>query len=79
MDSVSDIEMLYLISMYYWFFLDSSLGPAKCFASGKPIWVSDGKGCSDHYQLRAHLANSARFQTVVFVPVKNGVLELGSI
>ncbi|CAO2818813.1 unnamed protein product [Amaranthus hypochondriacus] len=71
--------MLYLISMYYWFCLDSSLGPAKCFTSGKPIWVSDGTGCSDHYQSRAYLANSARSQTVVFVPVKDGVLELGSI
>lgn len=79
LDKVSDIEMMYLTSMYYWFRLDSSLGPAKSFTSGRPIWVSDYRSCFDHYQSRAHLAQSARFQTVVFVPVKTGVLELGSV
>lgn len=79
LDKVSDVELLYLTSMYYWFPFDSSLGPAKSFASGRPIWVSDAKSCLDHYQSRAHLAKTARFQTVVFVPVKTGVLELGSV
>ncbi|XP_021764267.1 transcription factor bHLH3-like [Chenopodium quinoa] len=79
LDKVSDIEMLYLTSMYYWFWLDSSMGPANCLTSGRPIWVSDGNACSNHYQSRAHLAKSAKCQTVVFVPVKAGVLELGSI
>ncbi|XP_021770217.1 transcription factor bHLH3-like [Chenopodium quinoa] len=79
LDKVSDVEMLYLTSMYYWFRLDSSLGPAKSFTSGRPIWVSDVRSCLDHYQSRAHLAKSAMFQTVVFVPVKTGVLELGSV
>ncbi|XP_010679204.3 transcription factor MTB3 [Beta vulgaris subsp. vulgaris] len=79
LDKVSDVEMLYLTSMYYWFRLDSSLGPAKSFTSGRSIWVSDVRSCLDHYQSRAHLAKSAMFQTVVFVPVKTGVLELGSV
>lgn len=79
LDKVSDVEMLYLTSMYYWFRLDSSLGPAKSFTSGRPIWVSDVRSCLDHYQSRANLAKSAMFQTVVFVPVKTGVLELGSV
>ncbi|XP_074316116.1 transcription factor bHLH3 [Silene latifolia] len=79
LDKVSDIEMLYLTSMYYWFRLDDPLGPGKCFTSGRPVWVSDGKSCLDHYLSRAHLAKSAMFQTVVFVPVKTGVLELASI
>ena len=79
LDKVSDIEMLYLTSMYYWFRLDSLLGPAKSFVSGRSIWVSDVRSCLDHYQSRAHLAKSAMFQTVVFVPVKTGVLELGSV
>nr|WCO08295.1 hypothetical protein [Suaeda aralocaspica] len=78
LNKVSDIEMLYLTSMYYWFCLDSSIGPAKCFSSCGPIWVSDSKACSDHFQSRAHLAKFARLQTVVFVPLKTGVLELGS-
>ncbi|XP_057519207.1 transcription factor bHLH3-like [Amaranthus tricolor] len=79
LDRVSDVEMLYLTSMYYWFWLDSSVGPAKCLTSGRPIWVLDGKSCSNHYQTRAHLADCGRIQTVVFVPVNSGVLELGSI
>lgn len=79
LDKVSDMEMLYLTSMYYWFYLDSSIGPAKCFTGGGPIWVSDSKACSDQYQSRAHLARSAKLQTVVFVPLKSGVLELGSV
>lgn len=79
LDKVSDIEMLYLTSMYYWFWLDSAMGPAKCFTSGRPIWVSDGEACLDYYQSRAQLARSANFRTVVFVPVQTGVLELGSI
>ncbi|KAL2934680.1 Transcription factor bHLH3 [Bienertia sinuspersici] len=79
LDKVSDIEMLYLTSMYYWFCLDSSIGPAKCFSSCGPIWISDSKACSDHFQSRAHLAKFAKLQTVVFVPLKAGVLELGSI
>nr|WCO08293.1 hypothetical protein [Suaeda aralocaspica] len=79
LNKVSDVEMLYLTSMYYWFRLDASLGPAKSFNSGRAIWVSDVRSCLDHYQSRAHLAKSAMFQTVVFVPVKTGVLELGSV
>lgn len=79
LDKVSDVEMLYLTSMYYWFPLDSSLGPAKAYTSGRPIWVSDANSCLGHYQYRAHLARFARFQTVAFVPVKTGVLELGSV
>ncbi|GAB4841686.1 hypothetical protein Ancab_022408 [Ancistrocladus abbreviatus] len=79
LDCVSDVEMLYLTSMYYWFRLDSSFGPAQAFTSGRPIWVADGKSCLDHYQSRAHLAKLAQFETVVFVPVKSGVVELGSV
>ncbi|KAJ8431383.1 hypothetical protein Cgig2_027977 [Carnegiea gigantea] len=63
----------------YWLPLDSSLGPAKAYTSGRTIWASDANSCLGHYQYRAHLARSARFQTVVFVPMKIGVLELGSV
>lgn len=79
LDKVSDVEMLYLISMYYWLQLDDSQGPAKSFTNGRLIWVSDSRSCLQHCQSRAHLAKSAGLQTVVFVPVKTGVLELGSV
>ncbi|KAJ8425672.1 hypothetical protein Cgig2_015340 [Carnegiea gigantea] len=79
LDKVSDVEMLYLISMYYWLQLDDCQGPAKSFTNGQLIWVSDGRSCLEHFQSRAHLAKSAGLQTVAFIPVKTGVLELGSI
>lgn len=79
LDKISDLEMFFLVSMYYRFKLDDSQGPAKCFTTDTPIWVSGSRICLDHYQSRAHLAKSANFHTVVFFPVKNGVLELGSV
>nr|WDD38960.1 transcription factor MTB3 [Fagopyrum tataricum] len=79
LDKVSDLEMLYLTSMYYWFALDSTSGPALALASGRPVWATDGKGCSDQYESRIYLAKSAGIESVVFVPVKNGVVELGSV
>ncbi|XP_074268290.1 transcription factor MTB3-like [Silene latifolia] len=79
LDNVSNVEMLYLTSMYFTFRLDSSLGPAKSFGSGRPIWVSDNIGCLDEYVSRGYLAKAAGFQTVLFVPVRTGVLEFGSV
>ncbi|KAJ8443407.1 hypothetical protein Cgig2_018840 [Carnegiea gigantea] len=60
-------------------FGDSSLGPVKAYTSGRTIWASDANSCLGHYQYRTYLARSARFQTVTFMPMKIGVLELGSV
>ncbi|KAB2003564.1 hypothetical protein ES319_D11G140500v1 [Gossypium barbadense] len=79
LDGVSDMEMFYLTSMFFKFHCDASYGPAESYKSSKPIWSSDSNCCSDHYQSRSFLARSAGLQTVVFVPVKSGVVELGSI
>ncbi|XP_047328997.1 transcription factor MTB3 [Impatiens glandulifera] len=76
-DSVSDLQMFYLISMYYCFPFDKPSIPSQSFNTGRPIWVSDLKGCLEHYQTRSFLAKMAQFQTVAFVPVKSGVVELG--
>lgn len=76
---VSDLEMFYLASMYYTFQVDSHCGPGDSFKSGKVIWASDLSGCSHHYQSRSYLARVAGFQTVVFVPLKSGVVELGTM
>ncbi|CAI0434342.1 unnamed protein product [Linum tenue] len=78
---VSEVEMFYLASMYFRFWSDSAVGygPLESYRSGRSIWVSERANCLKHYQLRSGLAGTAGFQTVVFVPVKSGVLELGSI
>ncbi|XWS31466.1 hypothetical protein CRYUN_Cryun23aG0078600 [Craigia yunnanensis] len=79
LDGVSYMEMFYLTSMYFIFHCDASYGPGESYKSGRSIWTSDVNSCSDHYQSRSFLARSAGLLTVVFVPVKSGVVELGSI
>uniref|UniRef100_A0A6N2LF41 Transcription factor n=1 Tax=Salix viminalis TaxID=40686 RepID=A0A6N2LF41_SALVM len=75
---VSDVEMFYLTSMYT-FRCDSTCSPGEAYQSGRPIWASGIPSCLGHYQSRSVLARSAGFQTVAFLPVKSGVLELGSV
>ncbi|PSS14567.1 Transcription factor bHLH3 like [Actinidia chinensis var. chinensis] len=79
LDSVSDVEMFYLTSMYYSFPFDKPSSPSQSFNTGRVIWASNTKSCSEHYQTRSYLANLARFETVVFVPLKSGVVEVGSV
>nr|XP_043636900.1 transcription factor MTB3 [Erigeron canadensis] len=78
MDLISDLEMLYLTSMYYLFPFDKPSSPSQSFNTSRSIWASDVKSCEEHYQSRSFLAKLARFQTLVFVPVKRGVLEVAS-
>ncbi|VFQ59698.1 unnamed protein product [Cuscuta campestris] len=75
---VSDIGMFYLASMYYAFPFDVPSTPSQSFNSSRTIWASDSKTSLQYYQSRSHLAKSARFETLVFIPLKSGVLELGS-
>ncbi|CAN1131725.1 Transcription factor bHLH3 [Linum perenne] len=81
LDGVSEVEMFYLASMCFRFWSDSATGHGamESYKSGRSIWVSDRASCLDQYQLRSVLAEAAGFQTVVFVPFKSGVLELGSV
>lgn len=79
LDGVSDLEMFYLTSMYYTFQLDSPCGPVESYKSGKVIWALDVSSCSHHYQSRSFLARVVGLQTVLFVPVNSGVVELGTI
>ncbi|KAK4418365.1 Transcription factor MTB3 [Sesamum alatum] len=78
LDRVSDVEMFFLTSMYFVFPFDKPSVPSQSFNSGRSIWVSDVKSCLERYQSRSHLAKLARFETVVFVPSKSGVVEIGS-
>lgn len=77
-DRVSDLDMFYSTSMYYIFGFDSRYGPGSSFKSGKSVWAWDFSHCLNQYESRSFLANLAGFQTVAFVPLKSGVVELGS-
>ncbi|KAI3460942.1 hypothetical protein Pfo_017605 [Paulownia fortunei] len=75
---VSDVEMFYLTSMYFAFPFDKPSIPSQSFNSGRSIWVSDAKSCLESYESRSYLAKVAHLETVVFVPSKSGVVEIGS-
>lgn len=79
LDSVSNVEMFYLTSMYYSFPFDKPSTPSQSFNTGRVIWASDTKTCYEHYQLRSHLAKLARLETVAFIPLKFGIVEMGSV
>ncbi|KAG8370768.1 hypothetical protein BUALT_Bualt13G0017800 [Buddleja alternifolia] len=78
LDRVSNVEMFYLTSMFFAFPFEKPSIPSQAFNSGRNIWVFDEKGCLERYESRSDLAKSAQFKTVVFVPSKSGVVEIGS-
>ncbi|KAJ0714507.1 putative transcription factor MYC/MYB [Helianthus annuus] len=78
MDFLSDLDMFYRTTMYYLFPFDKSSSPSQAFNTSRSVWVSDAKSCEEEYQSRSLLAKLARLQTLVLVPVKKGVLEIGS-
>uniref|UniRef100_A0A0A8Y717 Transcription factor n=1 Tax=Arundo donax TaxID=35708 RepID=A0A0A8Y717_ARUDO len=79
-DQVTDIEMFFLASMYFAFPCDVG-GPGKVFAAGAPLWIpnKERKVSPANYCYRGFLANAVGFRTIVLVPFKAGVLELGSM
>ncbi|XP_010544844.1 PREDICTED: transcription factor ABA-INDUCIBLE bHLH-TYPE-like [Tarenaya hassleriana] len=78
MDRVTDMEMFFLVSMYF-SFPNGEGGPGRCFASGKHFWISDAMNTESSYCFRSFLAKSAGIQTIVMVPMDVGVVELGSV
>ncbi|KAJ4771740.1 Basic helix-loop-helix (bHLH) DNA-binding family protein [Rhynchospora pubera] len=79
---VSNAEMYFLISMYF-VFRRGAVGPGRTFASGKHLWVPESAlyrpSTAPEFCVRASMARAAGFRTVVLLPLKNGVLELGSM
>ncbi|CAF1735137.1 unnamed protein product [Brassica napus] len=74
---VSDTEWFYMVSMTVSFGSETGL-PGKAFATYKPVWVTG----SDHILAsgceRAKKGGYSGLQTIVCIPLDNGVLELGS-
>ncbi|RWW42516.1 hypothetical protein BHE74_00051938 [Ensete ventricosum] len=81
LDRITDTEMYFLASMYF-SFPKGEDASGRALESGKHIWISEAvlasPACSNHY-VRAFLARSAGFRTIIFVPFDFGVLELGSV
>uniref|UniRef100_A0A0D9V4Q0 Transcription factor n=1 Tax=Leersia perrieri TaxID=77586 RepID=A0A0D9V4Q0_9ORYZ len=80
LDRVTGAEMYFLASMYF-SFPEGAGGPGRALATGRHAWAevdphpSSGPG----WYVRSSLARSAGLRTVVFLPCKGGVLELGSL
>ncbi|KAF7030244.1 hypothetical protein CFC21_041830 [Triticum aestivum] len=79
LDRVTGVEMYFLASMYFSFREDAG-GPGRALTSGHHAWaaVDPHLPGSPGWYVRASLAQSAGLRTVVFLPCKGGVLELGS-
>lgn len=78
LDRVTGAEMYFLASMYFSFPEDAG-GPGRARASGRHAWVAVDDPRRPGWCVRASLAQSAGLRTVVFLPCKGGVLELGSV
>ena len=83
LDRVTGAEMYFLASMYF-SFPEGSGGPGRALASGRHAWADvdphpSGSGSAPGWYVRSSLAQSAGLRTVVFLPCKGGVLELGSV
>uniref|UniRef100_A0A7N0SY98 Transcription factor n=1 Tax=Kalanchoe fedtschenkoi TaxID=63787 RepID=A0A7N0SY98_KALFE len=74
---LSNLELFYLVSMCYSFSSESASGPGQVYKYSRAVWAVDK--CQEQYESRAHLAKLAGLKTVVFVPVKEGVVEIGSV
>ncbi|CAM8931407.1 unnamed protein product [Rhodiola kirilowii] len=74
---VSNLVLFYLVSMCYSFSSDLVYGPGQVYKSSKAVWAVEN--CVEQYESRAHVAKKAGLKTVVFVPVKSGVVEIGSL
>ncbi|KAK1364225.1 transcription factor bHLH13-like [Heracleum sosnowskyi] len=78
LDKVTDIEMFFLVSMYFSFPRGKG-APGNCFRSRKHVWILDALKSSNDYCFRSVLARTAGIQTLVLIPTDVGVVELGSI
>lgn len=79
-DQVTDTEIFFLASMYFAFPCHVG-GPGKVFGAGAPLWIPNNKHnvSPANYCYRGFLANATGFKTIVLVPFKAGVLEVGSM
>ncbi|XP_024517245.1 transcription factor bHLH13-like [Selaginella moellendorffii] len=76
-DHVTDQESFYLLSKSWNFACGEGI-PGRAFQFGQHIWICDTVKPINFHCARLELAKSAGIQTIVCVPTRNGVVELGS-
>ncbi|KAF6138635.1 hypothetical protein GIB67_032529 [Kingdonia uniflora] len=76
-EEVTDTEWFFLVSMTQSFVNGSGL-PGQAFFSSAPLWVAGGDRLASSSCERARQAQVFGLQTVVCIPLANGVVELGS-
>ncbi|KAG6545148.1 hypothetical protein Mapa_013413 [Marchantia paleacea] len=77
LDYVTDTEWFYLVSMSCFF--GHGVGtPGQALASRNYVWLMEANKAPSHICTRADLAKMAGIQTLICVPSRSGVVELGS-
>ncbi|KAL0913377.1 hypothetical protein M5K25_016835 [Dendrobium thyrsiflorum] len=76
-EEVTDSEWFFLVSMTQSFVNGTGI-PGHVFFSGAPSWIAGGDRLAVAHCERALQAQTFGIQTMVCVPVANGVVELGS-
>lgn len=76
-DFVSDMELFYLISMFYSFSRGMGV-PGLAYDTQSHVWITGINRGNSGVCTRASIAKMAGIQTIVCVPTLNGVAELGS-
>ncbi|CAM8877845.1 unnamed protein product [Rhodiola kirilowii] len=76
-DEVTDTEWFFLVSMTQSFLSGVGL-PGQSFLTSNPIWVTGSENLTGSGCERARQSQIFGLQTMVCVPLANGVVELGS-
>lgn len=76
-EDLTDTEWYYLVCMSYTFAPGVGL-PGRTLANGRLVWLCQANEADSKVFPRALLAKSASIQTVVCIPIGDGVLEFGT-
>uniref|UniRef100_A0A0C9RYP8 TSA: Wollemia nobilis Ref_Wollemi_Transcript_2821_3032 transcribed RNA sequence n=1 Tax=Wollemia nobilis TaxID=56998 RepID=A0A0C9RYP8_9CONI len=76
-EDLTESEWFYLMCMSFTFAPGVGL-PGRALAKRHHVWLSEANEADSKLFSRAILAKSARIQTVLCIPITDGVLEMGS-
>ncbi|XP_031248750.1 transcription factor MYC2-like [Pistacia vera] len=77
-EEVTDTEWFFLVSMTQSFFVNGGGLPGQAFFSSSPIWVCGPERLMNSGCERARQGQVFGLQTMVCIPLANGVVEVGS-
>eukprot|EP00249_Psilotum_nudum_P022808 c28647_g3_i5 orf=1104-3239(+) len=76
-EDLADTEWFYLLCMSFTFTPGEGL-PGQAFSKSKHIWLCEASEADSKLFERALLAKTAQIQTVICIPLPDGVVELGT-